>query len=108
MPDVRVGSTASVAQRLGRVRLSLNSDLEADIPGRRFRATTRNSIDRPMHCELQASLSNWLRLLQCEPEFRDERGAAPSRSETFGISYGVDASARPGIGITRKNETILS
>jgi hypothetical protein len=33
------------------------------------------------------------RLLQCEPELRDERGAAPARRETLRISHRVDAAA---------------
>src|SRR5262245_1685532 len=49
----------------------------------------------------------WGHLLQCEPELRDERGAAPARHETQGISYRVDASAGCGIGIAGEDEAIL-
>src|SRR5262249_58970192 len=44
--------------------------------------------------------------LQCEPELRDERGAAPARSETLWISHWVDAAAGRRVGIAGENEAI--
>ena len=48
-----------------------------------------------------------LGLVQCEPELRDERGAAPARPETFRVSHGVDAPAGSGIWITGEDEAVF-
>ena len=47
------------------------------------------------------------RLVQCEPELRDKRGAAPAGGETFRISHRVDASAGCGVGIAGEDVAVL-
>jgi hypothetical protein len=71
------------------------------IRSERLTPRAKNFSDIPV----AATLTN--RLLQCEPELRDERGTAPARHETLGISHRVDDSAGRGAGIAGENEAVL-